>query len=242
MKYVLGACIALALVVSSALHAQVAGEPAGSGGSRSPEPETTPADTLFVFEPARPLIDSQSVTKEYEDTYGFDLLFSNSGFGVGGFYQHNYTENLAAFINLGGTGSRNSDEFDEYDYDVQDYRVPGKVNRLYTFPLTVGLRYRLLNDVLVDNFRPYFNFGVGPSLIVALPYQYSFFKSFGHASAYFTGGGFVGVGAEVGGKKPILGVNVRYFYIPFKPGIESIRDQPITDFGGLFLTLNVGFH
>ncbi len=227
------------LLGPSLLPAQVTG---GTSGSSTSGRHPISDDTLFVFTPARPLIDSTSIKQDVEDVIGFDLLFSNSGFGVGGFYQHNYSQNLAGFINLGVTGSRKSDEFEKYDNTAQDYLVPGKINRLFTLPLMVGIRYRLLDEVLVDNFRPFFNIGAGPSMIVALPYQYSFFTSFGHARAYFTGGGFVGIGAEVGGRKPLLSVNIRYFYIPFKPGLESLQNESITDFGGLFLTMNVGFN
>lgn len=233
--------VALLVTLCADAAAQVAGEPAGSTPSPTTGTSTIPSDTLFIFQPARPLIDSAGISAEYEDAYGFDVLFSNSGFGVGGYYQHNYSQNLAGFVNLGITGSRKGDEFEEYDPSVNDWVIPGKVNRLYTFPLTVGLRYRLLDQVLVDNFRPYVNVGVGPTMIVALPYEYEFFKSLGHARTYFTGGGFIGVGTEVGGSKPVLGVNLRYFYIPLRPGLESLRNDPITDFGGLFLTMNVGF-
>jgi len=237
------AIMLVAFLVSLCAHAvaQVTGEPTGSTPNPAPGTSSIPADTLFIFQPARPLIDSVDISAEYEDAYGFDLLFSNSGFGLGGFYQHNYSQNLSGFINLGITGSRKGDEFEEYDPSINDWVVPGKVNRLYMFPLTIGLRYRLLDQVLVDNFRPYVNIGVGPTMIVALPYEYEFLKSLGHARSYFTGGGFIGVGAEVGGSKPVLGVNLRYFYIPLRPGVESLRNDPITDFGGLFLTMNVGF-
>ncbi len=233
--------LALLVMLSPYAGAQVTGEPGspvpGSGRTGSPGPK----DSLFIFQPARPLIDSLGIAAEYHDAMGFDLLFSNSGFGAGGFYQHNYSQNLAGFVNLGITGSRNRDEFEEYDSREQEWRVPGKVNRLFTFPLTVGFRYRLLDNVIVDNFRPYVNMGVGPTMVVALPYEHDFFKSFGYAKAYFTGGGFVGVGAEMGGSKPVLGVNLRYFYIPLRPGVESLQGDPITDFGGLFLTMHVGF-
>jgi opacity protein-like surface antigen len=241
MKYLL-AIVTLFILSAASVAAQVTGEPTGSGHGGTVEGGTPiPDDTLFVFEPARPLIDSLGVLTEASDVYGFDLLFSNSGFGAGGFYQHNYSQRLAGFIDLGITGSRKTDEFDQYDASRRDWRVPGKVNRLYTLPLTIGLRYRVFDEVLVDNFRPYINAGVGPSMIVALPYQYEFFSSFGHAKFAFTAGGFVGIGAEIGGSRPVLGVNLRYFYIPLKPGLESIENDPITDFGGLFLTMNVGF-
>jgi len=240
MKFATMLVVLLAIACIRAT-AQVTGEPAGSPPKPVTGTSSIPDDTLFIFQPARPLIDSVGISAEYHDALGFDVLFSNSGFGVGGFYQHNYSTKLSGFINLGITGSRSGDEFEEYDSYANDWRVPGKINRLYTFPLTLGVRYRLLDEVLVDNFRPYVNAGVGPTMIVALPYAYEFFKSFGHARAYFTGGGFVGIGAEIGGSKPLLGVNLRYFYIPIRPGVESLRNNPITDFGGLFLTMNVGF-
>jgi hypothetical protein len=229
------------LVAPLCLQAQVTGGEPGRVDTATTKSHTTPRDTLFIFTPARPLIDSASVTSTYEDVLGFDLLFSASGLGAGGYYLHKFSPTLAGFVNIGATGSRNTDEFPRYDTAARDNLVPGKINRLYTFPLTVGLHFRVFDEVLVDNFRPYVNLGVGPSLIVALPYDYEFFRSLGHATGYLTGGGFIGVGAEIGGSKPLLGVNVRYFYIPLNPGIESIRGNPMTDFGGLFLTMNVGF-
>lgn len=238
MRYLIALMMILSLAAAPSF-AQVTGEPTGQKPIE--QPSTVPDDTLFVFQPARPLIDSLGVITEASDIMGIDFLFSNSGFGVGGYYQHNYTPRLSGFIDLSITGSRNTDEFDEYDEVRREWRVPGKVNRLYTFPLTVGVRYRIFDQVLVDNFRPYINAGVGPSMIVALPYDREFFSSIGHASFAFTGGGFIGLGAEIGGSRPILGVNARYFYIPLRPGLESIQNNPITDFGGLFLTMNVGF-
>jgi hypothetical protein len=205
-----------------------------------------PPDTLFLFTPARPLIDSSATAERYDEALGLDILFSNSGFGLGGFYQQPISEKLAWFVNLGITGSRNRDEFPEYMRDSADpsrvtWDVPGKVNRVFTLPLTVGASWRVFENVLVENFRPYVNAGVGPTLIVALPYEYDFFSSFGHASAYVTGGGFIGVGADFGTTQPTIGVNVRYYYIPFKPGVESLQGDPITQFGGIFLTANIGF-
>ncbi len=241
MKFAAMVLLALLVILGAQAEAQVTGEPGGSVPQTTPGRPSIPDDTLFIFEPARPLIDSLGISAEYDDAMGIDILFSNSGFGGGGFYQHNYSQKLAGFVNIGLTGSRSRDEFEEYDSNEQDWLVPGKVNRLYTIPLTVGLRYRLLENVIVDNFRPYMNIGAGPTMIVALPYAYGFFKSFAHARAYFTGGGFIGVGAEIGGSKPVLGVNLRYFYIPLRPGLESVQGDPITNFGGLFLTMNIGF-
>ena len=32
-----------------------------------------------------------------------------------------------------------------------------------------------------------------------------------------------------------------YYYIPFERGVESVKGDPITQFGGIYLTANVGF-
>jgi hypothetical protein len=232
------------LVFLSPLWGQVPGETGSSGSTGDDHP--IPSDTLFVFKPARPLIDKTATADRYDDAFGIDILFSNSGFGLGGFYQRLLTSKLAGFVNLGITGSRNTDEFPQWMTDPEDptqliYDVKDKVNRVYTLPLTLGVRYRVLENALVDNFRPYVNAGAGPTMIVALPYQYDIFSSVAHASAFFTGAAFAGVGADFGNGRPTLGVNIRYYYIPFKPGVESLRNTPITQFGGIFLTMNLGF-
>ena len=175
------------------------------------------------------------------DMFGGDFLFSNSGFGAGIFYQRNFSSTFSGFVNLGFTGSRTKDEFPQWNYETNAPEVPNKVNRLYTMPLVVGLRYRLFEGELSEEFRPYINAGLGPSMIIALPYEYEFFTSMGHASTYFTAGTFVGFGAEFGDGATLMGVNLRYFYIPMEPGVESLRNEPISDFGGFFLTFNLGF-
>lgn len=243
MRFLL--CLAgLLVLMTGVARAQQPGDPTGAG---TPNDESSvPRDTLFIFQHARPLIDSSVSAANYDDALGLDVLFSNSGFGLGGFYHKVFSQKLSGFVNLGVTGTRKRDEFERYVQSEEnpeqwELRVPDKVNRVYTLPLTVGLRYRLFEQVIVDNFRPYVNVGAGPSLILALPYDREFFTSFAHAQTYLTAGGFVGIGAEFGGNKPMLGVNIRYFYIPYTSGVESTMGDPITDFGGLFLTMNIGF-
>jgi len=231
--------ITILLALASSIAAAIAQENPGPGGARDSidaPPSRRPLDTLFVFPPARPLIDSTALYGAPRSVVGFDILFSSSGLGMGCYAQLSLSETTAGFVNVGITGYRNTDEFPDYQGNV-----PNKVNRLFMLPVTLGARIRLFNRALVDNFRPYVNGGVGPALLVALPYEFSFFPSIGHASLHAAVAGFFGCGAEIGGGRPILGVNVRYFIVPYPAGLESIRDNPITDFGGLFLTLNVGF-
>jgi len=199
-------------------------------------------DTTIIFTSPRPLLSESQQDKLHSKAWGLDLLFSSNGFGAGAFYQRFFTENTTGFVNFGISGARNSDEFEQYNPYTGQITVPNKVNRLYIFPLTLGVEYRLFADKIAESFRPHINAGVGTTFILATPYDREFFLAFGHANGYTRFGGFVGIGANVGSSsKSLMGVNVRYYFIPFGGnGLESIRDLPITDFGGLFLTLSVG--
>lgn len=56
----------------------------------------------------------------------------------------------------------------------------------------------------------------------------------------FTFGGFIGLGADIGNvNNPTIGVNLKYYFIPIKPSIESIINEPINDLGGFVITMNI---
>lgn len=234
------AFIALLLLLSAAsLGAQVTGERPDS--SRDTARIVIPTDTHFVFTPARPLIDpTRGVSIDEREHFGVGVLFSSSGLGFGAHYVWPLGGAFTATVEAGITGTRERDEFERWDPVLQDNRVPGKVNRVFTLPVTVGIRYRVLAGSLDHTLRPYVSLGAGPSVAFNLPYEYSFFESFGHTGIHFTGGGYIGLGAEFGDGSPAIGLNARYFFIPISPGIESIAGEPMRDLGGLFLTLNIG--
>lgn len=224
------------LIVNSGgiLNAQVTGAPLPG----KPQEE----DSTIIFKSPRPLISEQQQSKLNSKIWGVDVLFSTNGFGAGFFYQRNFSELTSGFINLGISGARNSDEFEYYDIQAEKYLVKDKINRLYIFPLTVGVQYRLFADKIAETFRPHVNMGIGTTFILSTPYDREFFSAFGYANGYTRFGGFLGIGADLGGSgKNSMGVNVRYYFIPFGgDGLESISGLPITDFGGLFLTISVG--
>ncbi|MFN8359087.1 MAG: hypothetical protein U0264_04150 [Candidatus Kapaibacterium sp.] len=200
-------------------------------------------DTTIVFPSPRPLLSEQQSARMLRQGLGVDVIFSSNGFGAGVFYQRIFSETLSGFVNLGVSGARNTDEIEYYDPYAQRTFIPFKINRLYIFPLTVGAQYRLFADNIAETLRPYVSAGLGTTFVVAAPYEYEFFQSLGHANTYTRFGGFVGVGANFGAiSKSMMGVNARYYFIPFGgDGIESIKDSPIHDFGGLFLSLSVSF-
>ncbi len=218
-------------------HAQVTGEDPVSPGEKPKR-----ADTTMVFTSPRPLLAVADSKDALQDAWGLDILFSGNGFGLGTFYYREFSETLFGFAHLGISGVQSTDEFEEFDPFTQQWIVPNKVNRLFMFPMTVGVQYRLFESDITENFRPFVQAGIGPTLIMATPYSKEFFSSFSDASFYVRPGGFVGAGLYFGdSQKNITGAHIRYYFIPFGgDGLESVQGFPINNFGGIFLSLSVG--
>lgn len=211
----------------------------------SPEPQS--------IKPIQPMMD---------DAWGVDILLSNNGFGLAGFYRHEYSRYVSGTMTFGIAESKDDNEVEYYDYWGQSF-VPGKINRFLMMPLLFGVQYRLFADDITDSFRPYVNAGAGPTVVLAAPYNREYFNSLGYAQSHYTVGGYIGAGAFFGSDMGSLsGINIRYYYIPFSGGIESLRDPDViirpqpgetftpytipgkirrkNDFGGFFITINLG--
>ncbi|TAL70041.1 MAG: hypothetical protein EPN82_05365 [Bacteroidetes bacterium] len=216
---------------SSYTFGQVKGEPAKSFNP----------DTNFIFQSPRPLINSNPNSNSPRRAWGIDLIFSNSGFGVGTFYQYYIAHDLFSFASLYISGARNTDETEWVDQYTGETIIIDKINRLYMFPLTLGLQQYLFTDVISESMKLFAQGGLGPTFILSTPYDHEFFSAFSFAKFYTRFGTFIGVGADVGSGTSLLTINARYYYIPFGGnGLESIRNSPIKDFGGLFLSLSFG--
>ncbi len=222
----------LGLIGYSIAFAQIKGEPV----------KPFNPDTVFIFESPRPLIKvGDSESSNVGDMWGFNLLFSDNGVGAGFFIQWELDNSTQMFTNLYISGARNTDEID-YLFPDGSYRVPGKINRLFMFPLSLGIRRILFEDHLSENFKPFISAGLGPTFIMSTPYEREFFNSFGYASFYTRFNFFADLGAFFGfTSKTRSGVNIRYYFIPFGgAGLESIEGNPIQNFGGIFLSLIFG--
>jgi hypothetical protein len=203
-------------------------------------------DSTMVFaNPKNPLITADTSTSN--DIYGLDVLFSNNGFGLGFFLRKEYSRTLQGFASLAISEAKDENEMEYYDPYTYESYVPGKVNRFLVFPLTFGIQYRLFDEEILDNFRPYVTAGAGPALVLSSPYEKEFFTSLAYAQAHWTFNVFIGGGAFFGSDKGnIMGVSFRYYFIPVFNGIPSLADLNSNvvsnkkEFGGFFITLNFG--
>lgn len=207
-------------------------------------PPAIELDTPYVFTPSRPLLSSDADSKRRRSVGGVNILFSSNGFGVGFFYQRQFNNDFDISLDMGISGARNTSEFEtDYDPITNSFRVPNKINRLYMFPLMLSMNMLVFQSVLSENMRPFLSLGAGPTFIMATPYNLEFFRAFGYATTYTRFGAYAGIGTYIGTPlKSMSAVSIRYYYIPFGgSGLESVRKNPITDFGGLFINLSIGF-
>ena len=108
-------------------------------------------------------------------------------------------------------------------------------------PFFVGVQQRLFRDDILDNFRPYVTGAVGPTMIYVFPYNQEYFSALGYGSPKYTVGGYLGVGAFFGSERSnLLGLNIRYYYIPYFPGIESMQNITKKQFGGFYISMSFG--
>jgi hypothetical protein len=218
-----------------------------------------PDDSVFTDD--RPgVIDT---IEGFRNVWSLDILVSNDGFGLGTIYRRTFTNELSGFLSLSISESKDEREVEYVDPYYYQTVVPGKLNRFLVLPLVAGIQYRLFRDDIVDTFRPFVNAGVGPTMIFQMPFveltrldggaiqakPIEFFNSIGKGHPNYTASAFIGFGANFGGNKSsVFGVNFRYYFTyVFDEGLPSMFDLRTgevratkTNFGGFFITLNVG--
>jgi hypothetical protein len=177
-----------------------------------------------------------------DNTLGLDIMFSEGGFGLGGFYRRQFSQKITGFADISLSEAKDEREIEYYDYYTNQTYTIGKKNRVFLIPVNFGIQYRLFEDVIYDNLRPYLNAGVGPTLVLTTPYSEEFFKAFGYAKPKAAAGGYFGFGANFGiDKGSLVGLNIRYYIIQFfDQGVESLAGKYHKTLGGVFLTINLG--
>jgi hypothetical protein len=175
------------------------------------------------------------------NSWGIDLLFGEGGFGLGTFYRRLLSDNITSFVDFSISETKDEREITYVDYWGNTY-TPDKVNRAFQMPVNFGIQYRMFAESLTDNFRPYVNVGIGPTIIITTPYEQEFFSAFGNAKAHYAIGGYIGLGCNMGlSKSNLVGLNVRYYYsYVFGDGIENLTNEFRKKFGQIAITLNLG--
>ena len=173
---------------------------------------------------------------------GADIIFNNGGIGLGSFYKRTISDELTFITAFSISEAKADNEFTRIDpYTYQTYTV-GKKNRIFLIPITFGLQYRIFQNSLYDNLRPFIETGIGPSFVITTPYELEYFNSFGKAHNNIALGSYIGLGADFGiNKSSLVALNVRYYIVHlFNDGVESLYGVKENNFGGIFINLSLG--
>lgn len=181
-------------------------------------------------------------TKEPRNQFGLSVIYSDKGYGLSGGYFKPVSHSSDLFLNLSFTGVSDNREFEYFDYYGNSY-IQDKVKRVFMIPVNIGFQHYMFKDDIENDFKPLFNIGVTPALVLTNPYDKSYFNAFGYFQAAFALGGFAGVGIEFQNSKNLaFSMNFRYFYLPVLSGdVISIKDSPMKDLGGIQLVFGVNF-
>ena len=140
---------ALRIVVSLFLVALAAGPAGAQDRVAPPLPDTTAA--------------------RYGSTGALVLVLTEYGFGVGGSVRARLTDDVSFLTELSVGAGR--DEREQSFLGFFGERVtPFKRNYVALIPLHVGLERRLFRASVEDNFRPFVQASVGPTLALQWPY------------------------------------------------------------------------
>ena len=203
--------------------------------------EKSSTDSTTTFGNLQQTPADQSLSNAQRNSWGIDLLVSTNGFGLGSFYRHEYSEDLSGFIDFSLSEAKDDDEKDFINIYTGQRFTPGKINRFLVMPVFVGLQKRLFKEDIMDNFRPYLNAAAGPSMIYVFPNNDEYFTALGKGRLKYTVGGYIGIGAFFGDEHASLfGLNIRYYFLPYFSGLESLQGVNKTQFGGFYITMDFG--
>ena len=202
--------------------------------------------------------DSAKQRNEYGSGIGLQILLSNSGFGLGGYYHREITPSTSFMTEISiGAGK---DEKESKFFRFGSSYIPYKANYMLMMPVQAGIIQRLFSEVIEDNFRPYVQVTAGPTLGWEYPYfddengngeydsaeerTYDSIGAIPKGEFRFGLGGTVALGAHFGlSKRVTQGVRIGYAFTHFFQGIQLMEPQvedAQRNFGTPTITLTFG--
>ena len=218
------------------------------------------AAVLLLVGTASPVMGQRadSLRSPYGTGAGFEVVVTNSGFGLGGYYSLAIDDRNSFFAEL-NIGSEKSEREVKFFGFGQSF-IPDKANYFVRMPIHMGLQRRLWNDYIEDNFRPYLQVTGGPTLGWVYPYfddengngtydneekRYDGIGSILKGDFRFGLGGTIGIGANFGESGRLTqGVRIAYSFNYFFDTIQLLeideRFTPANFFGTPAISITFG--
>ena len=199
-----------------------------------------------------------STLNPYGSGLGLEVVVTNSGFGIGGYFSRAVTRE-ASFIADFSIGTEKSDREVKF-FGLGQSFIPDKANYFLRMPIRVGVQRRIWEEYIEDNFRPYVQLSGGPTLGWVYPYfddengnesydreerRYDGFGSLFKGSFQFGVGGTIGLGAHFGENTRLTqGVRIaytfNYFFDPIQLLELSEQVDPAKFFGTPSISITFG--
>ncbi|MCX6161305.1 MAG: hypothetical protein NTV87_08220 [Ignavibacteriae bacterium] len=179
---------------------------------------------------------------EPRSSWGVSVMYGENGFGLTGTIYSSIGRTSDLFFSLSFSGVSDANEVEYVDYYGNVY-ISNKAYRVFSIPLSFGLKKYVFHDDIEGNLKPFFTIGVAPTLLLSTPFDKNYFKAFGYTQADFAVGPFAGIGMEyIETQSMGLSINLRYYYLPvISDGVSSLKDKPITNVGGVQLSFGFNF-
>ncbi len=171
-------------------------------------------------------ITPDSLRSPYGSGMGLEVVVTNSGFGLGGYYAK-AIDNRNSFVLELKIGSEKSEREVKF-FGLGQSFIPDKANYFIRLPVRLGLQRRLWHEYIEDNFRPYVQLAAGPTLGWVYPYfeddnangeydseerRYDGFGSIFKGEFRLGVGGTIGIGANFGENSRLTqGVRIAYSF------------------------------
>jgi hypothetical protein len=201
---------------------------------------------------------ADSLRSLYGSGIGFEVVVTNSGFGLGGYYLTalNETYSFLAEVTMGSEKSEREVKF----FGLGQSFIPDKANYFLRMPMRIGVQKRLRQEYIEDNFRPYLQFTTGPTLGWVYPYfddengnemydreerRYDGIGSIFKGEFRFGLGGVVGIGAHFGENTRLTqGVRIAYSFNYFFEPVQLLETaeqiEPARYFGSPSISITFG--
>jgi len=177
----------------------------------------------------------------YGSGMGFQVVLTNSGFGLGGYYMRSVDPITSLMLDIGIGSGKDERELRFYRSQFGGSFIPNKANYLLMAPLHVGFQKRLFMNQIEDNFRPFLQVTLGPTLGLEYPYfrdengngsfddgerTYDPVGGVVRGSFRFGVGGLLAIGAHFGmGSRLSQSVRIGYAFTYFSDGVQLLESS-----------------
>lgn len=181
-------------------------------------------------------------TLRFKNLWGINILVMSNGYGLGFVFMREINYHFSAGLTTYFSYIKDEQEIEYYDIWTGKYYTPGKINRVFVFPLFVVFEHHLFRHFFTDNIRfsPFVGAGVG--LIFTTPYEIDFFRSFKFLKTYYEPAISLGFNARFGlTKKTYQGICIHYYFVKNSHGIASMINKPFTNLGSWAIVITMGY-